>query len=358
MAAASEDKKASGDHQDIQLGFVERTEPWKLVSRYFPTKVGGRPAWLELRHLPPSEALRCGHCSAPLVFLCQLYAPIEERAGCFHRTVFVFICRRPECSQRPSGGVAALRCQLPLQNPYYPDTPQEERPLLGPDEHSAEHHVTLCAVCGCLGTKNCSICKKVYYCSREHQAIDWKHGHKKKCKEGGGAGSGSQKFLLPESEVVIEDEPADSKKREKTEEERMADYASLIKDKIEALPDADVDELDKMASSSGDDPVFARFRKRVAREPEQVIRYWRGGAPLWVSKDHQPAETDIPDCSCGAKRHFEFQILPQLLNHLDLDEMGDSVDWGTLAVYTCSESCEAADPERPYREEFVWKQQL
>ena len=52
------------------------------------------------------------------------------------------------------------------------------------------------------------------------------------------------------------------------------------------------------------------------------------------------------------------QILPQLLNHLDLDEMGDSVDWGTLAVYTCSESCEPADPEQPYRTEVVWKQQL
>ena len=36
--------------------------------------------------------------------------------------------------------------------------------------------------------------------------------------------------------MVIEDEPADAKKREKTEEERMADYASLVKEKIESLP--------------------------------------------------------------------------------------------------------------------------
>ena len=59
-------------------------------------------------------------------------------------------------------------------------------------------------------------------------------------------------------------------------------------------------------------------------------------------------------------RHLRprLQILPQLLNHLDLDEMGDSVDWGTLAVYTCSESCQTADSGRPYRQEFVWKQQL
>ena len=76
-----------------------------------------------------------------------------------------------------------------------------------------------------------------------------------------------------------------------------------------APSDADVGELDSMATSSGDDPVFARFRKRVAREPEQVVRYWRGGAPLWVSSEHQPAERDVPDCTaCGARRHFEFQV--------------------------------------------------
>ena len=182
MATAERGEQPSTDPEDIQLGFVENTDSWKLVSRYFPTKVGGRPAWLDLKHLPPAESLRCGHCGAPYVFLCQLYAPVEGRDACFHRTLFLFICRRPACSQEKAGGVAALRCQLPLQNDFYPDTPQEERPLTGPDELSAEHHVTLCAVCGCLGGKSCSNCKKVHYCSREHQAIDWKRGHKARCK--------------------------------------------------------------------------------------------------------------------------------------------------------------------------------
>ena len=54
--------------------------------------------------------------------------------------------------------------------------------------------------------------------------------------EGGGAGDGSRQFLLPEAEVVIEEEPADAKKRDKTEHERMADYAALVRDKVESLP--------------------------------------------------------------------------------------------------------------------------
>ncbi|XP_037076921.1 programmed cell death protein 2-like [Pollicipes pollicipes] len=358
MEASGKQGGAATGGQDIQLGFVENAEAWKLISRFFPTKVGGKPAWLDLKNLPPPEMMKCFHCDAPYAFLCQIYAPIEEKDSCFHRTIFLFICKNPACSQEDEGGIVALRCQLPLDNEFYPDTPFEERPVVGKDEYGAEHYMNICAVCGCLGSKQCAGCKKVHYCGKAHQTIDWKMGHKQNCKEVGRPGDGSSKFLLPEADVVIEEEPADAKKREKTDEEKMADYATLVKDKIESLPDADVGELDKMASSGGDDPVFTRFRKRVAREPEQVVRYWRGGAPLWVSSRRVPAAADVPACRCGAARQFEFQVLPQLLNHLDLDETGDSVDWGTLAVYTCSDSCQPPAGEPAYAAEVVWKQQL
>ena len=50
------------------------------------------------------------------------------------------------------------------------------------------------------------------------------------------------------------------------------------------------------------------------------------------------------------------QVLPQLLNHLGVDSLhGNSLDWGTLAVYTCKDSCEGATR---YQREFVWKQDL
>lgn len=42
----------------------------------------------------------------------------------------------------------------------------------------------------------------------------------------------------------------------------------------------------------------------------QVIRYSRGGRPLWVSSSHVPAEEEIPPCTCGANRTFEFQVGP------------------------------------------------
>jgi pre-rRNA-processing protein TSR4 len=45
--------------------------------------------------------------------------------------------------------------------------------------------------------------------------------------------------------------------------------------------------------------------------------------------------------------------MPQLLNHLDVDSVKDSMDWGTLALYTCTKNC---DNDTEYHEEFVWKQ--
>ena len=51
------------------------------------------------------------------------------------------------------------------------------------------------------------------------------------------------------------------------------------------------------------------------------------------------------------------QIMPQLLNHLDLDEQATSIglDWGVLCIYTCQNSCSIGNG---YIKEFLWKQEL
>lgn len=49
------------------------------------------------------------------------------------------------------------------------------------------------------------------------------------------------------------------------------------------------------------------------------------------------------------------QVLPQLLNHLDIDaEATESPDWGVIAVYSCSRSCHTDG----YAEEFAWLQPI
>ena len=97
-----------------------------------------------------------------------------------------------------------------------------------------------------------------------------------------------------------------------------------------------------------------------------MVRYERGGKPLWCTKHGKLRNPDkvVPACEyCGAKRIFEFQITPQLLNYLRLDDLdGDieaikantCVDWAGLYVYTCVRSCVAAT--NSYCNEFIHKQ--
>lgn len=66
-------------------------------------------------------------------------------------------------------------------------------------------------------------------------------------------------------------------------------------------------DLEELASHEVD-KVFSKFRKRIQIEPEQVLRYHKQGEPLWVSSENIPLPNEIPACSCGAARRFEFQV--------------------------------------------------
>ncbi|XP_043941910.1 programmed cell death protein 2 isoform X2 [Protopterus annectens] len=350
------------DSSVVQFGFVEEAVEWRLRSSQFPSKVGGKPSWLSLCELPGPEELSCELCGQPCVFLLQVYAPVPEKADCFHRTVFVFCCRNVACySFNDRRSFKVFRSQLPRRNDFYSYDPPPDEPL---DDVEGEGlgnpcGVELCRVCGCLGPKICSRCHVAHYCSKDHQVMDWKAGHKKSCVEGGSKETGVSTFLFPENELVVEPEemqPATDPEREPESSTEPA--AQLAVDNI-TVPDfasncLDEKELEAMAKSeSEEDKVFQHFKQRIAIEPEQVLRYSRGGSPLWVSAKNVPQQESIPHCICGAERIFEFQVMPQLLNHLNVDTLDTSIDWGTLAVYTCAESC---DTDNKYVPEFLWKQ--
>ena len=111
------------------------------------------------------------------------------------------------------------------------------------------------------------------------------------------------------------------------------------------------------------DKNFKRFLKVIQCDKRQIIRYHRMEKPLWVSTDHIPIDADIANCEyCGEKRVFEFQIMPQLLNIVKLDNNSSqnmneaTVDWGTIAIYTCEKSCNSSGNQ--YKREFAWKQTM
>ncbi|OCT77924.1 hypothetical protein XELAEV_18029021mg [Xenopus laevis] len=348
-----------------ELGFLQETDAWRLHSSQFPSKVGGRPAWLGEVGVPEPAALQCGLCGKPLAFLLQVYAPC---AGSFHRTIFIFCCRNGSCHRESEAQCFKVyRNQLPRKNDTYSyGPPPETGPPDGEDciSFQLKCGLRLCRVCGCLGPKTCSKCHKVNYCSKDHQLMDWKLQHKKVCSEQFDVSNievVDHGFLFPEFEIVTEPEDmeGDSGSQDEEDETVTEHDTQILSAGIETSVDGvnlDEKELESMAKhETKDDMVFNNFKKSIALEPEQVLRYSRGGDPLWISRNHIPSEKDIPDCSCGMKRKFEFQVMPQLLNHLKVDSLGESIDWGVLAVFTCAANCSA---ENQYATEFLWKQDV
>jgi pre-rRNA-processing protein TSR4 len=128
--------------KEVELGFVEEAEdPEQLTGPHFPSKVGGKPAWLDNAHLPLPEDTECGACRKPMTFLLQVLAsypgplfsssskglgtrllqvyapvPIDDSAlegDEYHRTRFVFMCRDPGChSIGVSKSFKVLRCRV------------------------------------------------------------------------------------------------------------------------------------------------------------------------------------------------------------------------------------------------------
>ncbi|NXR14496.1 PDCD2 protein, partial [Semnornis frantzii] len=208
-----------------------------------------------------------------------------------------------------------FRNQLPRRNDTYPEDPPPEGPPLDPAAASAPPcrlrcGAALCRVCGCLGPRACGRCRSATYLVPVlcfvGDIVDAVPEH--------------NDFLFPEYEILIEPEepesPVDSS-IDPTDEQGAVDTSKGPKEQeklratgSEAFQSLDEETLDAMAKhETEEDKIFQMFKEQIAAEPEQVIRYCRGGeGPVWVSGGNIPEEKDIPNCLCGAKRIFEFQV--------------------------------------------------
>ncbi|KAJ1445186.1 programmed cell death protein 2 [Pelagophyceae sp. CCMP2097] len=81
-----------------------------------------------------------------------------------------------------------------------------------------------------------------------------------------------------------------------------------------------------------------RFAAVLRRSPHQVVRYAYGAAPLWPAA---AAPAAAGKCACGTRRVFEVQLVPQAIYYLGASAM----DWGTVAVWSCEDSCDVAGEE-------------
>ncbi|KAL1526770.1 hypothetical protein AB1Y20_015466 [Prymnesium parvum] len=334
----------------IELGYVS---PWldewgPPKPEAFPSKVGGLPVWLDPERLPPPDSLQCGECGKKLRFLLQIYCPRwPELPHAFHRSVMLFCCGGA-CLLSLKGW-KALRCNMGEETPFY---------ARGEDG--------------------------LYYCPRYHVATEREAGLDQRAQKPDGLFN--EGIVQPELWLSTYPEgdwkaslawwESESSERQHVESlllryrQEQGEPESEIKENTSGDPESQLTPPSSSASDTlgevGDDMEdgLYSFQRRVRANPEQVLRYWHSSSssPLWMSSSGRVKS--VPPCArCGAPRWFEFQVLPHLLASLHQNEhaaaLEDLDDWGTVAVYSCSASCETpSGSSSAYAEEFVWHQHI
>ena len=340
--APEDDYESDGEGQEWSLGFCVEAPADELQRQFFPSKVGGRPAWLDPVDVPTALQLKCLYTREPLDFLLQVYAPVnDDDPNAFHRTVFLFVSPHGGDLHRP-GAVRAFRSQLPRCNPFYPDEPVEPGDPL----------------------QELTDAQQTAYDARDDR---WSDAALK-------GAIARRPRMFPERELAVEPEEflddekvmagiVGEKAAEKLAmnapaEEGSDAWKAQVKAANETLPETlrgvgdDVSEAEVRSLERKQDKnqvQLSRFHLRLTRtDNTQVLRYCfdEGARPLWPSVSYAPEHTSatVPPCArCGAARRFEFQVLPTLVNHLDVDsELNSAIDFGSIAVYTCSRSCAPA----------------
>ncbi len=283
----------------MELGFLEKAaedDPEGSDRPFFASKVGGKPCWPDLSSLP--APLACKKCGKPPALLLEFHAPLEtggaeggenedESEEEDPRTLFLFMCTAPQCH---SAGDLSPFLVLRYQGRSTPDTHPDREVPRGVDTPPPDAS-PLCIVCGGRGPKHCGSCKMVNYCSKEHQLLDWRNGHKRVCPDLANASLtvaslDYEPWLgvgLPEWEVVTEPEPEGAcrgRGEERSERERMEDYEKYIREhgSGDDRVGVSVETLEKMVGVAGggakgggkEDKIFKAFMKRIAPEHQQV----------------------------------------------------------------------------------------
>lgn len=371
---------------------------------------------------------------------------IVGHLSAFHRVLYITVCTTSGCSKRCDGiGATVLRGQLARKNPFYLYTAEEGKRSLAPP---VKDLCVLCGFWGELACGGCHAvryCSK--RCQRQDWSLGHRNdcrtsempnqmlrvnGDRTQTDSALQRNVARKQWRLAELEIATDRHPtppqsdsdeddlekehwdnnldnlneALTKKRqndtqaqndEQTGRPSAALATQIDKDEEEktsyfhgTMQDADEDEIPEELFRNGahnkcSDDVHTHFNKVVAYEPDQVVRYERGGRPLWASVKQQCDSELVPQCErCGEKRVFEMQLMPQIVYMLEREKrkqdanngsetdntasaqnavnrinevarrLRNDMDWATIVLFTCAKSCPVEVGE--YVKEFAWVQ--
>lgn len=397
MGSADDEAEAEDWEETELVGYLEEppsAEERKLLTRrMFPSKVGGKPAWLIPQSLPE---VACRKCSRPLRFLLQVYASRgSDHAGAFHRVLKLFICTSCQPNE-----VRAFRSQLPRENAFYGSEPPDPEQIAASAHNDTELEEIICWDCGLpCQTQRAFASADDDETVEEVPRADVVSNRCEECIRR--FRNGDAAALLQERELTCceADEPSEPDDDDEegfeavdaapTAEAEAAqavatanaalalaspaqdagDVAMLgkleefrnfaSKDPEHAIDRSEQKVFDEWSKNEGHkDDVFSKFQRFSSSNDGHVIRHVFGGKPLWFCGPGK-LSGEPPACpACGGARHFELQVQPQLISLLEESQANESsglvrrLDYGGVYVFVCKNSCSAA-AETPYLEEFV-----
>ncbi|XP_051239467.1 programmed cell death protein 2-like [Dicentrarchus labrax] len=316
-------------------------DPETHRSSHRTNKVGGLPDWAPTTSRQPP---RCGRCGAPSAHVVQVYCPLEASPS--HRTLHLFACPAPGCGGRAEGWTV-LRSQSleAAAGTHSRPAPAQEPPLSATD---------WCDTADDWGTE-------------EEEEEGWGGGVMKDrqvqeeaaAPEVEAAGetdvsSRLQGLSLGEEDVpvlrpffigVVEESDLSG------EEDELRHARQLLKEyerregvavaELEGGEDGGGQEKYEKTKARHGDATFSKFMKKISRCPQQILRYCRGGKPLFISEPPSNMAHVVSACgSCGGSRTFELQLMPALVSLLQRSGGGEvELEFGTVLVYTCANSC-------------------
>lgn len=295
------------------LGILD--EKIKIIDQHeqcswMDNKIGGQPIFspgFDVTKLMENDRFQCTECSNHMVFILQIYCPIDDSND--DRILYFFSCVNKNCSNK--------QCRLFRIVTKEKQTMKKMETKLfdddwGDDGQSLINDSTL------TESSSESIITKKYDFE--------KYSH-----------------FIPHYISVIDEPSNESIDKEKYE--KIAKQIVIVEEN-----NSITEEYEKhYPEAFKNDKDNYRFYKQLRKCPEQIMRYEWSGKPLKPSNKAN-IETSEPCKNCGSTRVFEVQLMPSLINILwnnkkkTIENDDDtSLDFETILFYTCGRNCNRTD---------------
>ncbi|XP_070764137.1 programmed cell death protein 2-like [Enoplosus armatus] len=313
-------------------------------SSYLTNKVGGQPDWLPVIS---RQSPRCARCGAPLAHVVQVYCPLE--ASPYHRNLHLFACPGAECSGGPEcWRVLRSQCLEAVAAAQIPSrpVPAQEAPLSATDWcDTADDWGMEEGDDGWGGVKDSQVQEKAA-APEAKAASETDVSSQLQDLSLGDSQEEDVPVLRPFFISVVEESDLGGEEDDlRHAQELLREYERREGVAVRELEGSEggggEEKYEKMKARHGD-AVFSRFMKKISHCPQQILRYCRGGKPLFISEPPSNMAQVVSACgSCGGSRTFELQLMPSLVSVLQKKDAGagSELEFGTVLVYTCTNSC-------------------